>query len=110
MLSSDNPRHEDPEQIINEVIPGIEQSGNRNFHVFPDRADAVRKVGGYDEEFTVAQDLDLWLKLGEVGKLACVPQVLLRYRQHADSVGKLASEPTMVVCSFFFPFAGSTVL
>ena len=52
------------------------------------RRDAVQKVGGYDEEFTVAQDLDLWLKLGEVGKLACVPQVLLRYRQHEESVSE----------------------
>jgi glycosyltransferase involved in cell wall biosynthesis len=52
------------------------------------RRDAVEKVGGYDEEFAVAQDLDLWLKLGEVGTLACVPDVLLRYRQHEDSVSE----------------------
>ncbi len=52
------------------------------------RAEAVKKVGGYDEEFIVAQDLDLWLRLGEVGKLACVPEVLLRYRQHEDSVSE----------------------
>ena len=52
------------------------------------RRDAAEKVGGYDEEFTVAQDLDLWLKLGEVGKLACVPNVLLRYRQHSDAVSE----------------------
>src|SRR2546423_5545823 len=52
------------------------------------RREAVEKVGGYDEEFSVAQDLDLWLKLGEVGKLACVPEVLLRYRQHEDSISE----------------------
>ena len=52
------------------------------------RADAVRQAGGYDEEFTVAQDLDLWLKLGEVGKMACVRDVLLRYRQHEDSISE----------------------
>src|SRR2546423_1122596 len=52
------------------------------------RRDAVEKVGGYDEEFSVAQDLDLWLKLGEIGKLACVPEVLLYYRQHEDSVSE----------------------
>ena len=52
------------------------------------RADAVRKVGGYDEMLSVAQDLDLWLKLGEVGKLAAVPDVLLQYRQHEGSVSE----------------------
>jgi hypothetical protein len=52
------------------------------------RAEAVNFVGGYKEEFIVAQDLDLWLRLGEVGQLACVPEVLLRYRQHEDSVSE----------------------
>jgi glycosyltransferase involved in cell wall biosynthesis len=52
------------------------------------RREAAIKVGGYDEEFVVAQDLDLWLKLGEVGQLAAVPDVLLRYRQHEQSVSE----------------------
>jgi hypothetical protein len=52
------------------------------------RADAVAKVGGYDESFPVAQDNDLWLRLGEVGKLACLPDVLLQYRQHGKSVSE----------------------
>ena len=52
------------------------------------RAAAVRQVGGYDETYVVAQDLDLWLRLGEVGELACLPQVLLKYRQHGQSVSE----------------------
>jgi glycosyltransferase involved in cell wall biosynthesis len=52
------------------------------------RADAVRKVDGYDDTLAVAQDLDLWLKLGEVGKLAAVSDVLLQYRQHESSVSE----------------------
>lgn len=52
------------------------------------RADAVARVGGYDEAFPVAQDNDLWLRLGEVGKLACLPDVLLQYRQHGKSVSE----------------------
>lgn len=54
--------------------------------------DAVLKVGGYDETFKVAQDLDLWLKLGEVGKLAAVKDVLLQYRQHEESVSEKKQE------------------
>jgi glycosyltransferase involved in cell wall biosynthesis len=52
------------------------------------RRDAVINVGGYDDSMVVAQDLDLWLKLGEVGKLACVPEILLQYRQHPDSASE----------------------
>jgi glycosyltransferase involved in cell wall biosynthesis len=56
------------------------------------RRDAMLKVGGYDETFKVAQDLDLWLKLGEVGKLAAVKEVLLQYRQHEESVSEKKQE------------------
>jgi GT2 family glycosyltransferase len=56
------------------------------------RRDAALKVGGYDESFAVAQDLDLWLKLGEVGKMAAVTDVLLQYRQHVNSVSEKKQE------------------
>ena len=36
------------------------------------RRTAMEKVGGYDTRFKTSQDLDLWLRLGEVGKLANV--------------------------------------
>jgi glycosyltransferase involved in cell wall biosynthesis len=52
------------------------------------RREEVLHVGGYDESLLVAQDLDLWLKLGEVGKLGCVTDVLLKYRQHEHSVSE----------------------
>lgn len=42
ILTSDNPRFEDPEQILREIIPGVEQSGNKNLHVFIDREEAIR--------------------------------------------------------------------
>ena len=50
------------------------------------RADAVRAVGGYRGEFEPAEDLDLWLRLAEVGTLANLPEVLLDYRIHPASV------------------------
>lgn len=45
-------------------------------------------VGGYDPASVPAEDIDLWLRLGEIGKLACLPDVLLRYRLHAGSVSE----------------------
>lgn len=50
------------------------------------RADAVRRVGGYRDAYNTLEDLDLFLRLAEVGKLANLPDVLLRYRQHFGSV------------------------
>jgi len=56
------------------------------------RRDAVTRVGGYDEYFKTTQDLDLWLRLGEVGKLANVPEVVLQFRQHESSVSETKRE------------------
>jgi GT2 family glycosyltransferase len=49
------------------------------------RRAAVRAVGGYHPDFEPAEDLDLWLRLGEVGRLANLPDALMKYRQHAQS-------------------------
>ena len=54
------------------------------------RRDSLVRVGGYDEKFSLAEDLDLWLRLGEVGELANVEEVVLRYRLHAASVSERA--------------------
>lgn len=56
------------------------------------RRDAVEKVGGYDPYFKTTQDLDLWLRLGEVGKLGNVPEVVLRFRQHGGSISETRRE------------------
>jgi glycosyltransferase involved in cell wall biosynthesis len=45
----------------------------------------VEAVGGYHPEFEPAEDLDLWLRLGEVGRLTNLPDVLMKYRQHTAS-------------------------
>ena len=40
-------------------------------------------VGGYDTSITqYAEDYDLWLRMGERGQLANIPEILLRYRDH----------------------------
>ena len=52
------------------------------------RTAALKQIGGYRAKFTAAQDLDLWLRLGELGELANLPDVLLRYRVHAGGVSQ----------------------
>ena len=54
------------------------------------RRAAVLAVGGYREEFTHAEDIDLWLRLGEgAGRMANLPQVILKYRIHDKSVSEV---------------------
>ena len=45
------------------------------------RKGAYLKVGGYDEQFNLSQDRDLWLKLGRVGKLYNFQEYFVVYLQ-----------------------------
>lgn len=56
------------------------------------RREAVMRVGGYDPYFKTTQDLDLWLRLGEIGRLGNVPDVVLKFRQHGGSVSETRRE------------------
>lgn len=58
------------------------------------RASAIKQVGNYDPRYRTNQDHDLFLRLAEIGKLANLPEILLRYRQHFQSVifTKVASQ------------------
>lgn len=51
------------------------------------RADTVRRVGGYRAEAMHAEDLDLFLRLAEVGRLANHREVLFEYRMQPSSIG-----------------------
>lgn len=51
------------------------------------RKDKLNVIGRFRSEFTHAEDLDLWLRLAEVGQLGNLPDVLYDYRQHLQSVG-----------------------
>ncbi len=51
------------------------------------RTSAVNQVRGYSRDFPDAEDIDFFLRLGEAGELANIPKVLLKYRQHVQSIG-----------------------
>jgi glycosyltransferase involved in cell wall biosynthesis len=48
--------------------------------------DCLRAVGSYDAAYETAEDIDLWLRLGEVGELRNLPEVVLKYRLHDKSI------------------------
>lgn len=52
------------------------------------RRASLIKVGGYNEAMLPAEDLDLWLRLGEVGALANLKDTVLKYRLHTNSVSE----------------------
>ncbi|MET0381970.1 MAG: glycosyltransferase [Burkholderiaceae bacterium] len=56
------------------------------------RAGALREIGGYRADFYPAEDLDLWLRLGELGELANLAEPVLRYRVHTGSISGLAAQ------------------
>ena len=52
------------------------------------RRDAFTRVGGYRPQYQWAEDVDLFLRLAEVGRIANLPDILLHYRQHCGSVNR----------------------
>ncbi|UYO56368.1 glycosyltransferase [Rhodopseudomonas palustris] len=50
------------------------------------RAEAARRVGGYHAAFEAGEDYDFWLRLADIGELAILPELLIRYREHSSSV------------------------
>ncbi len=50
------------------------------------RKSALRQVNGYDERFKTGSDLDLWLKLTEIGEVSNLPEVVVKYRIHTQSI------------------------
>lgn len=56
------------------------------------RRQAAGSIGGYSADLlTTGEDFDLWLRLAEVGRLANLPDVLIRYRTH-DKNASLGDE------------------
>ncbi len=57
------------------------------------RTQVIKKISGYQTDFYPAEDLDLWLRLGEKGKLANLDIPVIKYRFLSDSIsGKLAKQ------------------
>lgn len=76
-------------RLDNETIQGALIIGNCEIwhSAIMMRTASVHLVGGYDISFIKgAEDLDLFLKLGEVGELANLSDTLIRYRECLSSV------------------------
>lgn len=61
------------------------------------RTSIVKKVGGYRTEIKRAEDLDLWLRLSELGELSSIPKCLVRYRKHASQTSNFEGGTPQVI-------------
>lgn len=64
------------------------------------RTEAARQIGGYRVDYQYSEDMDLWLRLAEVGRLMNLPEVLLKYRQHFQSVSHLRRQRQLELIGF----------
>ncbi|MGC4071985.1 MAG: glycosyltransferase [Nibricoccus sp.] len=77
-------RPSDHETIERELI-----SGNGGVIIHPAamfRRAAIEQAGRYREKAQWIEDLDLYLRLAQIGRLANLPEVLFHYRFHEQSV------------------------
>ena len=56
------------------------------------RAQVLKQIDGYDSRYYLAEDLDLWLRLGEVGKLENLDVPVIKYRLHSKSISEQNSQ------------------
>jgi len=78
---------EDHERILDQLL-----DGNGGAMIHPSamfRRSAVEEAGGYDPRYQWSEDLDLYLRLSKIGRLANLRDVHLHYRQHFGSVNKV---------------------
>jgi hypothetical protein len=77
------PRYPDYERVASELMEGREAIAHPAATM---RRKTVEQVGGYREQFRTCQNLDLYLRMLDLGQLANVPEVLLKYRIHGENV------------------------
>lgn len=57
------------------------------------RKNIAQQVGGYRKDFYPAEDLDLWLRMGEVGQFANLEHAVIKYRFLSSSIsGRMAKQ------------------
>jgi len=77
-----------PVPLEHEEIEAQHLAGESSIHhpAVMMRTQAVRQVGGYREGFCPAEDFDLWVRLGEVGRLANLADYLITKRLTEDGI------------------------
>lgn len=84
-----------PRDCTHEALESALLAGDGGALIHPSimvRRDAIERVGRYRVEAQWVEDLDLYLRLAQSGRLANLPEVLLHYRYHPQSVNFTRNE------------------
>jgi glycosyltransferase involved in cell wall biosynthesis len=54
------------------------------------KKEVVERLGGFNIRFKRSQDYDLWLRLSECGRIASVPEPLVKIRKHSSNISDSA--------------------
>ncbi len=62
----------------------------------------IMKMGGYNLKFTRAQDIDIFLRIGETALMACLPMPVVKLRRHPQMISNTnqgSLQPTLAMCA-----------
>lgn len=83
LLLTESPVPQDDQEVQSLLLAGYANNFPHPCAML--RRAALVKIGGYNEALVVAADLDMMLRIGEVGKLTNLKQPILKYRVHMKS-------------------------
>lgn len=53
------------------------------------RKESLNRIGRFDPRFIAAEDFDVYLRLSEIGQIACLSQPLIKLRRHNTSMSQI---------------------
>jgi glycosyltransferase involved in cell wall biosynthesis len=75
---------QDPDEILGMLLRGNWMPAGASNVIA--RADVVRDLGGFDEDFRHFADWDLWIRLAATGRGAACPEALVAYVRHPQNM------------------------
>jgi glycosyltransferase involved in cell wall biosynthesis len=72
------------DQVLRENLRSLKKFFHHSSALYS--TEIARELGGYRPRIHLAEDWDLWLRLSTRGKLACLPQPMLRVRKHSNQI------------------------
>ena len=72
-------------------------------------AEVIKSVGGFNSRFRRSEDMDLWLRLSEIGTFVHLPKKLIDYRRHSFNIGNSSDKDYGAiarVCYYLRKFGG----
>ena len=62
--------------------------------------ESIIQLGGYNHRLSLSEDKDLWLRISEMGRIACLREPLIGLRKHAEQISYHEGGNTQLVIGF----------